>query len=153
MSTTTTSEAGRAVAQRRAEQTPPPSAVTFTIHASVQGFPIDIAFSGSFDQLIGAVDRLQRLGATPPPRPAFGGARPPQKPLTAPLYRDDGTPCCPYHVNRDGRPTPIRYVGPKDGRPGFWGCPSSAQQVAGETTNARGYCDLRFDLPAPQEKS
>lgn len=180
MSVATTSEAGRAVmrgddprlaentsaklahkreeAQRAAEAlngTPAkatPSAVTFTIHTAVRGFPIDIAFSGSFDQLMSAVERLERLGATPPPRPAFGGGKPQQKPLTQPLYRDDGAPCCPVHTNRNGQPTPIRFVASKDGRPGFWGCPSAAQQAPGETINSRGYCDLRFDLPAPAEQ-
>jgi hypothetical protein len=95
---------------------------------------------------------LQRHGYAPPRRPTFGGGKPQQKPLTAPLYRDDGAPCCPFHTNRNGQPTPIRFVASKDGRPGFWGCPSAAQQVAGETINSRGYCDLRFDLPAPAEQ-
>lgn len=131
--------------------TPKAAPVTFTIHASVRGFPIDVAFSGSFDLLESAVKRLEQLGATPPPRPTFGGGKPQQKPLTVPLYRDDGTPCCPHHTNRNGQPTPIRWVASKDGRPGFWGCPSAAQQVAGETINSRGYCDLRFDAPAPAE--
>lgn len=125
---------------------------TITIHASLSGFPIDIAFAGSIEQLTDAVARLQRLGATPP-RPSFGGGKPPAKPLTPPAYNDAGDPCCPVHRRRDGGPTPARYWAGSDGRPGFWGCPAKADGTPGETINARGYCDLRFDAPAPPDKT
>lgn len=107
----------------------------------------------TIEQISKVTAALTRRGYSAPKRVAFGGGKPAQKPLTQPLYRDDGTPCCPYHTNRNHQPTPVRFVAPKDGRPGFWGCPSAAQQVAGETINSRGYCDLRFDLPAPAEQA
>jgi hypothetical protein len=88
---------------------------------------------------------LAKHGYRPPMRAPFGGPRP-TKPLAQPRYNDDGTPCCPFHTQRNGQPTPLRFIGPKDGRPGFWGCPSQSQQVPGETINQRGYCDLRFDV-------
>jgi hypothetical protein len=92
---------------------------------------------------------LAKRGYCAPKRVSFGGGgKPPAKPLAQPLVDGDGTPCCPFHTNRDGRPTPIRYIQPKNDLPGFWGCPSQAQQAPGETINQRGYCSLRFDWPA-----
>lgn len=137
-------------AQPKADAPARPAA-TFTIHASLSGFPIDVAFSGSFEQAMAAVERLQALGATPPPRPSFGGGKPPQKPLTQPLVNDAGDPCCTVHTRRDGQPLPIRYYAGKDGRPGFWGCIAKAQGVAGEQINQNGYCSLKFDWAAPAE--
>lgn len=102
----------------------------------------------TIERIIKVSKALQRQGFTAPKRPAFGGGKPQSKPLTQPLIDGDGTPCCPYHTQRTGKPTPIRYIGPKDGRPGFWGCPAKRQEVAGETINQNGYCDLRFDWPA-----
>lgn len=123
---------------------------TITIHASLGGFPVDIAFAGSIEQLQTYVERLHKLGATPPPRPSYGG-KPPARPVTQPRYDDDGTPCCTVHNKRNGRPLPIRFFEGRDGRPGFWGCVAKSDGTPGETINARGYCDLRFDLPAPTE--
>jgi hypothetical protein len=91
---------------------------------------------------------LVKRGYSAPKRPAFGGGKPQAKPLTQPLINGDGDPCCPHHTRRDGRPCPIRWVAPRGDLPGFWGCPSAAQSVPGETVNARGYCNLRFDWPA-----
>jgi len=116
---------------------------TWTIYATTNAETID--------QIVKVTKALQRRGYSAPKRAVFGGSKPAAKPLTQPLYRDDGVPCCPLHTNRNGQPSPVRWVEPSNGRPGFWGCPSAAQQVAGETINARGYCDLRFDLPAPAE--
>ena len=42
-----------------------PSA-TFTIHASMDGFPFEVQFSGSADNLQATIKRLRDLGATPP---------------------------------------------------------------------------------------
>lgn len=82
------------------------------------------------------------------PRRATFGQKPAQKPLSKPLIDGDGTPCCPQHTRRDGRPCPLRWVQARGDLPGFWGCPSSAQQLPGEQINAKGYCSLRFDWPA-----
>lgn len=91
---------------------------------------------------------LAKRGYSAPKRATFGGGRPPAKPLTKPLIDGDGEPCCPVHTQRDGRPTRIRWIQPKNDLPGFWGCPSLAQQVPGEHINPRGYCADHFDWPA-----
>jgi len=104
----------------------------------------------TIEKILLVTKALNKRGFSAPKRMAFGGAKPHAKPLTQPLYDQDGTPCCPFHTQRSGKPTPIRFVGPKDGRPGFWGCPSQQQGVPGETINPRGYCDLRFDVPAAE---
>jgi len=39
---------------------------TFTIHASMDGFPFEVQFSGSADNLQATIKRLRDLGATPP---------------------------------------------------------------------------------------
>jgi hypothetical protein len=147
MTTATTSPAGQAVHQQRRAEQQAQTQVTFTVHVQIDEFPIDVSFAGSVDLLVATVKRLRQLGAVPPPRPvaSFGGPRA-AKPLAQPRYNDDGTPCCTHHTQRNGQPTPLRFIGPKDGRPGFWGCPSQAQQSPGETINSRGYCDLRFDV-------
>jgi len=113
---------------------------TWTIYATTNAETID--------QIVKVTKALVKRGYSAPKRPAFASGKPPAKPLAQPLIDGDGTPCCPFHTNRDGRPTPIRYIQPKNDLPGFWGCPSQAQQAPGETINARGYCSLRFDWPA-----
>jgi hypothetical protein len=113
---------------------------TWTIYADTNAETIAL--------IIKVSKALTRQGFTAPKRPTFGGGKPQAKPLTQPLINADGDPCCPYHTQRDGRPSPIRWILPKNDLPGFWGCPSQAQQVPGETINQRGYCSLRFDWPA-----
>lgn len=44
----------------------PKPAVSFTIHALLDEFPIDVQFSGSAEQLAATVRRLRALGAVPP---------------------------------------------------------------------------------------
>ncbi len=102
----------------------------------------------TIERIVKVSKALAQRGYSAPKRPAFGSGKPQAKPLVQPLIDGDGTPCCPYHTNRDGRPTPIRYIQPKNDLPSFWGCPSLAQQAPGETINPRGYCALRFDWPA-----
>jgi hypothetical protein len=115
---------------------------TWTIYATTTAETIDL--------IVKVSKALTRRGYSAPKRPAFGGLKPQSKPLTQPLYRDDGTPCCPIHHNRNGQPTPVRFVAGKDGRPGFWGCPARSDSSPGETVNQNGYCDLRFSLPDPE---
>ena len=116
---------------------------TWTIYADTN--------AATLEQIVKVSKALVRHGYSAPKRPVFGGGKPQSKPLTQPLINDHGDPCCPHHTNRNGQATPIRWIGPKDGRPGFWGCPAKAQSVAGEQINQNGYCSLRFDWPAPAE--
>lgn len=146
MTIATTSPAGQAVHQRHVEETR--ALPTFTIHAQLDDFPIDIAVTGTVEQLGAMVKRLRQLGALPPPRPVaggFGGQRL-GRARAQPRYNDAGDPCCSVHTNRNGQPTPLRQVPAKDGRPAFWGCPAKSDGTPGETVNARGYCDLRFEV-------
>ena len=76
---------GQAPAESSEPVTPKP-AVTFTVHALLDDFPIDVQFSGSADQLAATVKRLRQLGAVPP-TPAARQA------LAAERQRD--APCCP----------------------------------------------------------
>lgn len=103
----------------------------------------------TIDRIVKVSKALAKRGYRAPLRSSFGGGRPAPKPLAQPVYRDDGTPACPIHHNRNGQPTPIRFVAGRDGRPGFWGCPASSDGTPGETVNQNGYCDLRFALPDP----
>jgi hypothetical protein len=113
---------------------------TWTIYATTN--------AETLDRIIKVSQALTKRGYSAPKRVSFGGGKPAPKPLTQPLLDGDGEPCCPFHTQRDGRPTRIRWILPKNDLPGFWGCPSQAQQVAGETINQRGYCSLKFDWPA-----
>lgn len=100
----------------------------------------------TIDKIVLVSRALTKRGYRAPVRSSFGGKSAP-KPLAQPLIDGDGTPCCPFHTNRDGRPTPIRYIQPKNDLPGFWGCPAKSQGVPGETINQNGYCNVRFDWP------
>lgn len=104
----------------------------------------------TMDRIVKVCRALAKRGYSAPKRVSFGGGKPQAKPLTKPLFDNDGEPCCPYHTRHDGRPARIRWVLPRGDLPGFWGCPSAAQQVAGETLNARGYCALKFDWPVTE---
>lgn len=104
----------------------------------------------TIDRIVKVSKALTQRGYRAPARVSFGGGRPASKPLSQPVYRDDGTPACPIHHNRNGQPTPARFVAGKDGRPGFWGCPAKSDGTPGETVNQNGYCDLRFALPDPE---
>lgn len=104
----------------------------------------------TIERILLVTKALKQNGFTAPKRPVFGGGKPTAKPLTQPLVDGDGEPCCVHHTQRDGRPTRIRWILPKNDLPGFWGCPSQAQQVPGEQINQRGYCSLKFDWPASQ---
>lgn len=104
----------------------------------------------TIDKIILVTKALQKRGYSAPKRPTFGGGKPQQKPLTQPLVDGDGTPCCPFHTQRSGQPTPIRWIQPKNDLPGFWGCPAKSQGVPGETINGNGFCNLKFDWPAAE---
>jgi hypothetical protein len=75
---------------------PPPDpaprkpAVSFTIHALLDDFPIDVAFSGSADQLKATVVRLRELGAVPP-TPAARQAVEAERQREAPVCQYHGT--------------------------------------------------------------
>jgi hypothetical protein len=97
---------------------------------TIDGFPTEVCFTGSIDQLLSVTKRLRELGGTPTIAPA-GGNTPARKPSVRvePAYQPDGTACCPVHRK------PL-----SEGRYGLF-CPSRAE---GEHANPKGYCNIRF---------
>lgn len=104
------------------EQTPRPP-LELTVHAELDGWPLDIALSLPAEKVRTALERLATLGYTP--------RREAARPKVEPVYKPDGTPCCPVHK----RPL-------VEGRHGLY-CPSKAGD--GEEANDKGYCALRFE--------
>jgi hypothetical protein len=111
--------------------------LTITIHATIDGFPTEICFSGALDQLEAITRRLRDLGASPagvhqlaPAAPVQ--ATPARKPSgrVEPVYQPDGTACCPIHRK------PL-----SEGRYGLF-CPSRA--TGDQAANDKGYCNIRF---------
>lgn len=84
------------------EPTAPKPGVTFTVHALLDGFPVDVSFVGKAEQLEATIARLIELGAVPPSaQPATNG-----KPA-------DGPPRCNLHK---------RPMKESDKRPGTYFC-------------------------------
>jgi hypothetical protein len=103
--------------------------LTITVHATIDGFPTEVCFSGSIDQLLGVTKRLRELGAAPTIVPAAPvqttPARKPAERVQA-TYNGAGEPCCPKH-NR----------ALKEGQYGLY-C------SAKDDSTERGYCALKF---------
>jgi len=126
--------------------TPKVAESEFTITAHMDGFPVAIKFTGTAKRLRAAIEALKAAGATPPPVRFFGSGKPPSKPTTQPAYNDAGDALCPTHQKK------LYWMKPKDNWPGKWKCPCKSDGTPGEVINERGYCDLRFELPAPEAK-
>lgn len=111
-------------------------AITVTI--TMNGFPVELSFDGTVDQLPAITKRLQDLGATAPPVPARGGwGGKPKTDRVQPAYNDHGDPCCPVH----GAKLAWREW---EGRK-FLSCSAKAKE--GELANQRGYCAIKFAEP------
>lgn len=103
------------------------SDIQMTIHAVLNGFPVDIAFTGSIEQLVPVSKRLVELGAQPMASAPLGGvARKPAQPRVEPGYSLDGSPVCPKHD---------KHL--KQGQYGLY-CPAK------DDSTERGYCNLKF---------
>jgi hypothetical protein len=112
--------------------------LTITIRAVVDGFPIELCYTGSVEQLLAVTKKLRDLGATPTIAPAYtaplsGGTQAARKPAqrVEPVYQPDGTACCPVHHK------PLA-----EGRYGLY-CPSRA--TGDQAANDKGYCSPKFD--------
>lgn len=106
----------------------PKADLTITVKATIDGFPVEICFTGALDQLEAITRRLRDLGASPAGvhqiAPAAQPARTPAA-RTTPAYDGDGQALCPTHK---------RAL--KEGK---WGLYCSAKdQETGE------YCKLKF---------
>jgi hypothetical protein len=112
-------------------QRPVKNDLTITVKATIDGFPTEVCFTGSIDQLLSVTKRLRELGAAPTVA-APAGHTPARKAAerVEPIYQPDGTACCPVHKK------PL-----SEGRYGPY---CSAKARPGEEQNDKGYCSLRF---------
>lgn len=122
-------------------QRPVKNDLTITVTATIDGFPTEVCFTGSIDQLLSVTKRLRELGASPivaapaptaHVAPAVAPAAPVRKAARRlePAYNDAGEACCPVHHK------PLA-----EGRYGLY-CPAKAQP--GEAQNDKAYCSLKF---------
>jgi hypothetical protein len=103
--------------------------LTITVKATIDGFPTEVCFTGSIDQLLSVTKRLRELGAAPTIAPAAPVQTTPARKAAEraqPAYNDAGEPCCPKH-NR----------ALKEGQYGLY-CPAK------DESTERGYCALKF---------
>jgi len=106
---------------------------TIQVEIAPDGLHVRAEWTAGLSTIPGVIERLKALGVVklvsggkPTVTP---GAKP--KPETVePLYKPDGTPCCPVHK----RPL-------SDGQYGLY---CSARAKPGEAANSKGYCALRF---------
>jgi len=106
--------------------------IDVTVRATLDGWPVDITLSLPAPQVPEALRRLGEYGYKPrqdtAPAPTSVERR--AAPRVEPVYKPDGTPCCPVHRK------PLA-----EGRFGLY---CSARAADGEEANAKGYCALRF---------
>jgi hypothetical protein len=105
--------------------------LTITVKAVVDGFPVEICYTGSVEQLQALTRKLRALGAEPTIAPAPAAVSVSKKAQKVePVYQPDGTACCPVHLK------PLQ-----NGRYGLY---CSAKARGDEAQNAKGYCSLTF---------
>lgn len=75
--------------------------ILIAVKAQLDGFPVELSFTGAVDQLPAIVKRLRELGAEPVGAPVhtapIGNGKPKAQP---PFYNGDGDACCPTHTTR-----------------------------------------------------
>lgn len=101
--------------------------LVITIHAMLDGFAVDLNFTGAMDTLPVALQRLRELGGEPTSWNSSKIEQPARKPAqrTTPAYDGNGTALCPVHR--------------RELKEGKWGMYCSARdQETGE------YCKLKF---------
>ena len=117
------------------ERKPARNDLTITITAVVDGFPVEVCFTGALDQLEAITRRLRDMGASPAGVHQLAPVAAPSVTRQAaqrvePVYNGAGEACCPVHL----RPL----------QPGQYGSFCSAKAKPGEAANAKGYCSLKF---------
>nr|ALS90792.1 DEC-1 protein, N-terminal region protein [uncultured bacterium] len=128
----TRNQVDRAAPLDFAERTPRQE-LTITVKARVNGFDVDICFSGHIEQLDAMTKRLAELGIAPVVAPSVAAAAAPVRKAAKrldPAYTDAGEACCPVHHK------PL-----VEGRYGLY-CPSRA--TGDQAANDKGYCSIRF---------
>lgn len=110
----------------------PRQELTIAIRCRVEGFETEITFNGDIDQLKRVAAKLAALGIEPAssapaaPQPERKAAK-----RVQPAYDGDGEPCCPVHKRKLSE--------------GQYGLYCSAKAAAGDVSDKRGYCGLKFE--------
>lgn len=105
-----------------------------TIEGMLDGLTVTVEFTSAISAIPAAIERLKAIGLSSAQRsmaPAAPATPKAKAETVEPLYKPDGTACCPIHM----RPL-------VEGSYGLY-CSSKAQP--GQAANAKGYCSLRFD--------
>lgn len=97
----------------------PRPAAQFTIHAMIDDFPFDVAFTGSADQLASTVRRLRELGAVPPTQ-AARAAIAAERERDAPICQDEACDCYGKALRESSK------------QPGSYYCPGKTGYKAGK---------------------
>jgi hypothetical protein len=103
------------------------------VEIAPDGLHVRAEYTGGLSTIMGAIERLKALGVVElvnTNRPAVAPAAKPKAEMVEPLYKPDGTACCPVHK----RPL-------SDGQYGLY---CSARAKPGEAANTKGYCALWF---------
>ena len=103
-----------------------------TIEIAPDGVHVTVHYTGTLASIGPTLDKMRAAGllGLVQARPPAASQPRPRAETVEPLYKPDGTPCCPVHK------TPLT-----EGQYGLY-CRSKAQP--GEAQNAKGYCSLRF---------
>ena len=112
------------------ERQPAERSANITIEVAPDGLHIRCEYTGSLSSIPAAVERLRAAGVLDLVKPSAAPAAP-SKPKVEPLYKPDGTACCPVHN------TPLSQ--------GQYGLYCSSKAKPGESANAKGYCNLKFE--------
>ena len=108
-----------------------------TIEVAPDGLHIRCEYTGSLASIPAAVERLRAAGVldlvkpSAAPAAAPSGGTTPRAQRVAPAYNGDGSACCPVHN------TPLSQ--------GQFGLYCSSKAKPGESANAKGYCNLKFE--------
>ncbi len=104
-----------------------------TIEGTLDGLTVTVEFTAAISTIPAAIERLKAIGMSSAPRtmtPASQEKSTKAAERVEPLYRPDGTACCPVHMRELSE--------------GQYGKFCSAKAKPGEAANAKGYCSLRF---------
>ncbi len=93
--------------------------VQFVIHAMLDDFPLEVAFSGTADQLASTVRRLRELRAAPP-APAARSAAAAERERDAPICQDAACDCYGKALRESSK------------QPGTFYCPGKIGHNAGK---------------------
>lgn len=103
--------------------------IAITVKLTMNGFPIELSFDGTVDQLPAITKRLADLGAEPVATAAPAQLQ--KRGKVKPIYNGDGDPCCPVHNRKLSE--------------GDYGLFCSAKAKGDDVADKKGYCGLKFD--------